>query len=162
MKDSARYAKIVEWSEEDGCFVGSCPGLISGGCHGDDEVAVFQQLCAAVEEAIELYKLDGKPLPAATRVHGYANETSPPHSPESLPYGGLSLRKYAILTAALGMARGELYSAAQGDLQNVQKIVDLTSTRSLARALGCSEGELAIIWDDHLTASEMNRLKGFA
>ena len=27
MKDSARYAKIVEWSEEDQCYVGSSPGL---------------------------------------------------------------------------------------------------------------------------------------
>ena len=27
MKDSARYAKIVEWSEEDQCYVGSAPGL---------------------------------------------------------------------------------------------------------------------------------------
>ena len=23
MKDSARYVKIVEWNEEDGCYVGS-------------------------------------------------------------------------------------------------------------------------------------------
>lgn len=36
MKDSARYVKVVEWSEEDGCYVGSCPGLLFGGCHGDD------------------------------------------------------------------------------------------------------------------------------
>ena len=43
MKDSARYVKIVEWSEEDQCFVGSCPGLLYGGCHGDDELAVFEQ-----------------------------------------------------------------------------------------------------------------------
>ena len=34
MKDTARYAKVVEWSEEDQCFVGSCSGLIDGGCHG--------------------------------------------------------------------------------------------------------------------------------
>ena len=44
MKESARYAKIVEWSEEDQCFVGSSPGLIYGGCHGADEKAVFDQL----------------------------------------------------------------------------------------------------------------------
>jgi len=31
MKDSARYAKIVEWSEEDQCYVGSAPVLIYGG-----------------------------------------------------------------------------------------------------------------------------------
>ena len=34
MKESARYVKIVEWSDEDQCFVGSCPGLFYGGCHG--------------------------------------------------------------------------------------------------------------------------------
>ena len=44
MKESARYAKIVEWSEEDQCFVGSSPGLIYGECHGQDEKAVFEQL----------------------------------------------------------------------------------------------------------------------
>jgi hypothetical protein len=36
MKESARYVKIVEWSDEDGCYVGSSPGLLLGGCHGDD------------------------------------------------------------------------------------------------------------------------------
>jgi hypothetical protein len=34
MKESAQYAKIVEWSEEDHCYVGSSPGLLYGGCHG--------------------------------------------------------------------------------------------------------------------------------
>ena len=79
MKASARYVKMVEWSEEDNCYVGSAPGLILGGCHGDDERAVFAELCQAVEEAVELYERDGKPLPAATsgrdlanRLHGVA------------------------------------------------------------------------------------------
>ena len=74
MKESTRYVKIVEWSEEDNCFVGSCPGLLYGGCHGDDEVAVFKQSCAAVEEVIELYKRDGKPLPPATSGRDYATK----------------------------------------------------------------------------------------
>jgi hypothetical protein len=43
MKESARYAKIVEWSEEDQCCVGSSPGLIYGGCHGPDAKAVFDR-----------------------------------------------------------------------------------------------------------------------
>ena len=42
MKESARYPKIVEWSDEDQCFVGSCPGLFNGGCHGSDEKRVFE------------------------------------------------------------------------------------------------------------------------
>ena len=74
MKESARYAKIIEWSEEDQCYIGSCPGLIYGGCHGDDEQQVFAELCEIVEEAIELYKQDGKPLPPSTSGKDYANK----------------------------------------------------------------------------------------
>ena len=73
MKEGARYVKIVEWSDEDACFVGSCPGLVYGGCHGADEVAVFEQLCAAVDEAIDLYRRDGKPLPPPTSGRDYAS-----------------------------------------------------------------------------------------
>ena len=74
MKDSAKYVKIVEWSDEDKCYVGSAPGLIYGGCHGDDEQAVFAELCNIVEEAIQIYKIDNKPLPPATSGHDYANK----------------------------------------------------------------------------------------
>ncbi len=73
MKDSARYVKIVEWSEEDQCYIGSAPGLIYGGCHGDDEKQVFERLCQIVEETVDLYRNDGKPLPPATAGHDFAN-----------------------------------------------------------------------------------------
>ena len=73
MKDSAKYAKIVEWSEEDQCYVGSAPGLILGGCHGNDEKQVFEELCQIVEEALELYRRDNKPLPTATSGHDLVN-----------------------------------------------------------------------------------------
>jgi predicted RNase H-like HicB family nuclease len=59
MNAASRYIKIVQWSEEDNCFVGSCPGLFYGGCHGDDEKAVFAELCEIVEETLKL-------LPQAT------------------------------------------------------------------------------------------------
>jgi predicted RNase H-like HicB family nuclease len=62
VKDSAGYAKIVGWSEEDHCYVGSAPGLIYGGTYGDDEKAVFEELRQIVEEAIELYRKESKPL----------------------------------------------------------------------------------------------------
>jgi len=73
MRESARYVKIVEWSEEDQCFVGSCPELLYGGCHGDDEKAVFAELCEIVEETIELYKMESNCLrqpPAKTTQTG--------------------------------------------------------------------------------------------
>ncbi len=74
MKDSARYAKVVEWSDEDQCYVGSAPGLIYGGCHGLDERAVFAELCTAIEEAVALYRRDGRPLPPATSGQDFANK----------------------------------------------------------------------------------------
>ncbi len=74
MKDSARYVKIVEWSEEDQCYVGSSPGLLYGGCHGDDETRVFLELCEIVEETIALYKKDNKPLPPATSGRDLVNK----------------------------------------------------------------------------------------
>ena len=73
MKHSARYVKIIEWSDEDQCYIGSAPGLIYGGCHGPDERAVFEELCQIVDEAIELYRADGKPLPPATSGRDFAN-----------------------------------------------------------------------------------------
>lgn len=63
MKDSARYVKIVEWSDEDNCYVGQCPGIIGPCCHGDDEAQVYAELCEIVDEWIEIFRQDGKPLP---------------------------------------------------------------------------------------------------
>lgn len=74
MKESARYVKIVEWSEEDNCYVGSSPGLLYGGCHGDDERQVFEELCQIVEEMIDLYQQDGRPLPPPTSGRDFANK----------------------------------------------------------------------------------------
>ena len=71
MKDSAKYVKIIEWSEEDHCYVGSAPGLIFGGCHGQNEKEVFDELCQIVEEAITLYREEGKPLPPSTSGRGH-------------------------------------------------------------------------------------------
>ena len=54
MKESARYVKIVEWS--------------------DDEQQVFEELCRIVEETIELYREDGRPLPPPTSGRDFANK----------------------------------------------------------------------------------------
>lgn len=74
MKENARYAKIVEWSDQDQCYVGSAPGLLLGGCHGHDEKAVFDELCQIVEEAITLYRKDDKALPPSTSGRDFANK----------------------------------------------------------------------------------------
>lgn len=60
---AARYAKFVEWSNKDKCFIGRCPELMLGGVHGNDEPKVYAELCQAVEEMIELLEKDGHALP---------------------------------------------------------------------------------------------------
>ncbi len=74
MKTSDQYLKIVEWSEEDRCYVGTCPGLMLGGIHGDDEAKVYKELCQAVEEWIEIYHEDMEPLPVATAGRAYSGK----------------------------------------------------------------------------------------
>lgn len=74
MKLSANYVKLVEWSDEDGCYIGSAPGLVYGGCHGDDEQAVFRELCLVVDEIIAEYQRAGEPLPPPTAGRDYANK----------------------------------------------------------------------------------------
>ena len=58
------YLRIVEWSAEDRCFVGSAPPLIGRCCHGPTEASVLKQLKRIVEEWIRLRDAEGVPLPA--------------------------------------------------------------------------------------------------
>ena len=74
MKISDRYLKVVEWSDEDQCYVGTCPSLMLGGVHGDDEVEVYRELCEVVEEWLEIYERDGDLLPPATAGKEYSGK----------------------------------------------------------------------------------------
>ena len=60
---AAQFAKFVEWSDEDQCFVGRCPELFGGGVHGQEEAKVYAELCEVVEEWVELLDKDGCELP---------------------------------------------------------------------------------------------------
>ena len=66
MSESAKYIKIVEWSDEDECFIGYCPGIIGPCCHGDNEIEVFGQLCEIVDELLAYRQKKNKPLPQPT------------------------------------------------------------------------------------------------
>ena len=59
MKTPNQYLKIVEWSDEDRCYIGRCPELMLGGVHGTDEQEVFAELCQAVDEWIAIAKENG-------------------------------------------------------------------------------------------------------
>ena len=65
---------IREMRKPDSLNEAVAEGLFLGGCHGDDERAVFAELCEIGEETIELYHQDGKPLPPPTSGRDFANK----------------------------------------------------------------------------------------
>ena len=61
--NAGQYRREVNWSEEDQCYIGRCPELFLGGCHGDAPEAVEADLGAIIEEVVDDYLKAGKPLP---------------------------------------------------------------------------------------------------
>jgi predicted HicB family RNase H-like nuclease len=73
-KVSDHYLKVVEWSEQDQCYIGTSPGLIVGGVHGKNQAKVFEDICMAVEDAIQVLQKEGKPLPPETANKSYSGK----------------------------------------------------------------------------------------
>lgn len=112
-KASDRYLKIVEWSEEDRCYVGTCPGLMLGGVHGSDEVEVYHHLCAVVDEWISTIQSEGVALPEPTAGRTYSGKfvlrTGPSlHNRLSIEAlrAGKSLNAYCVETLERAIDRG--------------------------------------------------------
>jgi predicted RNase H-like HicB family nuclease len=57
------YHFVVNWSEEDQCYIGRCPDLFVGGVHGDNPEDVFREIRELANWVIETHRKDGKPLP---------------------------------------------------------------------------------------------------
>lgn len=62
MKMSDRYHKWVEWSEEDGTYLGRCPDLITG-IHGDDPVQLYAELHEVIEDIVRYFETEQRALP---------------------------------------------------------------------------------------------------
>jgi predicted HicB family RNase H-like nuclease len=74
MKRSDQYLKIVEWSEEDQCYIGRLPGVSFGGVHGNDEIQVYKGICEVLDEILDICEKDGEPLPAPTAGRSYSGK----------------------------------------------------------------------------------------
>jgi predicted HicB family RNase H-like nuclease len=60
--------KVVEWSDEDKCYVGSALPLIGPCCHGDDEAKVYKELCEIVDEWLREGGRDSNPRSKASKL----------------------------------------------------------------------------------------------
>lgn len=63
LKEQARrYAKVVQWSEKDQCFIGRCPDFPDE-VRGTDEAEVYRELCQKVEILVEAIAIGLPPDP---------------------------------------------------------------------------------------------------
>ena len=74
MKTRDKYLKIVEWSKDDNCYIGSIPGFLGPCCHGDNEEDVYKQLCKILDEWIEIHEKGNLPLPEETADKSYSGK----------------------------------------------------------------------------------------
>ncbi len=68
------YVKIVEWSDEDGCYVGRCPELFGGGTHGKDEAKVYAELCKIVEDVLADKLAEKSEIPSPLAARSYSGQ----------------------------------------------------------------------------------------
>lgn len=59
------HTKVIEWSENDQCFIGHCPGIIGPCCHGDSREQVERELHQIVKEWLEI---DGENIRIESQV----------------------------------------------------------------------------------------------
>lgn len=68
------YLKVIEWSEEDGCFIGSAPPLIGRCCHGASETQVIRELTRIVEEWVAIHGAEKRALPAPLKGREFSGK----------------------------------------------------------------------------------------
>ncbi|MCY3707558.1 MAG: type II toxin-antitoxin system HicB family antitoxin [Caldilineaceae bacterium] len=71
-----KFDGVVEWSDEDQCYVGSYPGIIGPCCHGDDKDQVYRQLRQIVDEWLEIEYEDREKSPYGNAEAGPKNRTA--------------------------------------------------------------------------------------
>lgn len=62
MRPSDRYHKWIEWSDQDGAYLGRCPDVITG-IHGADPVRLYDELCTVVDEVLTELERSERNLP---------------------------------------------------------------------------------------------------
>ena len=66
------YLRVVEWSPEDRCYVGSAPPLVGRCCHGPTEASVLRQLKGIVAEWVRLADKESVTIPSPVGAGEYS------------------------------------------------------------------------------------------
>lgn len=100
------YSHVIEWSDKDCCYIGRCPELFFGGCHGENEEAVHAQLDEIIVDVIADYEREGRELPAPAKRAARLNSAV-----TARQRTGLNQKNFA---RAIGVGTGTLRNWEQG------------------------------------------------
>jgi len=103
------YRREVNWSIEDKCFVGRCPDLFLGGCHGEDAQEVDKQLREIIVNVLEDYTSAGKELPEASKRKSRLNSAV-----KARRQSGLNQKNFARI---IGIGTNTLRNWEQGRIR---------------------------------------------
>ena len=104
-----QYRREITWSDEDGCYVGRCPELFLGGCHGERREDVDEALKEIIADVIRDYEKSGRPLPPPAKRAPRLNSAV-----TARKRSGLSQSNFA---RAIGIGLGTLRNWEQGRVQ---------------------------------------------
>ncbi len=74
MKNPSPYSMRIHWSDEDGCFIGTCPEFPHASGFGDSPTEAARELGTAIELAIQTHKEEGWPLPEPAAIKKFSGQ----------------------------------------------------------------------------------------
>lgn len=89
-----RYPRIIRWSDEDNCYIGTLPDICGDCCDAPTAAEVATTLDIIAEDWVETSLAEGIPLPEPKRTLVTANSFNGPHTPAAIK----RLREYRNLT----------------------------------------------------------------
>ena len=112
-----QYARLIYWSEEDSCYIGSLPEICGNCCHADTPEELHAQLDTIAQDWVDLEAAGEVKLPpphsfAIVNKSRYSLDPSPASSIAALRRAsGLSQAAFA---AALGLSKSTIAQWEQG------------------------------------------------
>ena len=74
MENPTLYSMRIHWSDEDGCFIGTCPEFPHASGFGDSPVDAATELGTAIELAIQTHQEEGWLLPEPAMIKEYSGQ----------------------------------------------------------------------------------------
>ena len=74
MDNQTTYSMKIHWSDEDRCFIGTCPEFPHASAFGDTQEEAIRELAIAIDLAIQSHLEEGWTLPRPAVIKEYSGQ----------------------------------------------------------------------------------------